>query len=272
MKNFSRIRFWMGLCAFLGFANAHAQLVFAINEGVSYRVNPLATVERFREVAADLEKILKQPVVVKAVPNYGELVDGLQKKSFDLAYVHPAHHSIRAIRDSNYRLIAVTKGWTDYSANFMVMANSSVKTLADLKGKKVGAPDTDSITSVLMRATLRDALGADQPSFTYVREQDAVPFMVENNLTAVGVSASKSVVKKWEGGGGKVIGKSKPVPIKHLIASSKIDAEMRKQLTDYFITLEEAKDGKKRLEAMNVQGFVTYDEKSMLEFGKWLGI
>jgi phosphonate transport system substrate-binding protein len=272
MKKSFSAQLFLALCALFSMTGAQADIVFAINEGVSYGASPLSTVERFREISNDLEKILKQPVTVSAVTNYEELAAGLKKQSYDLAYVHPAHHSIRAMKDSGYRLVAVTKGWTDYSANFMVNANSGLSTLADLKGKKVGAPDADSITSVLMRSTLRELLGAEQPTFQYVRLQDAVPFMVVNNFTASGVSASKSVVKQWEAGGGKVIGKSKPIPIKHLIASAKITPEQRRQLTDYFTTLEDIKDGKKRLDAANVQGFMAYDEKTLVALATWLGV
>lgn len=272
MKKSVRFSFLTALLGVMVHSAAQADFVFAINEGITYRVNPLATVERMRDVASDLEKILKQPVSIRAVPVYVDLTDGLKKQSYDLAYVHPAHISIRALRDSGYRLVAVTKGWTDYSANFMVKANSELKTLTDLKGKKVGAPDADSITSTLMRASLRDAVGADQTTFQYVREQDAVPFMVENGFTAVGVSASRSVIKNWEGKGGRVIGKSKSVPIKHLIAGPKITEEQRKLVAQYFTSMEDAKDGKQRLEAMNVQGFTSYDEKALLEFGRWMGI
>jgi phosphonate transport system substrate-binding protein len=175
-----------------------APLVFAVNEGVTYRVNPGATVERFRELSDELGKLLKRPVKVQAVTDYKELAAGLAEQRYDLAWVHPAHHSIRALSKNGYHLVAVTKGFTEYSASFMVRSDSPLKTLADLKGHKVGAPSEDSITSVIMRATLRDALGPQSQETVYVKLQDAVPFMVENNMVASGVTASRAVVKDWQ--------------------------------------------------------------------------
>ena len=247
-------------------------LVFAVNEGITYRVNPGATVERFKELAEDLGKLLKQPVRVQAVSDYKELAVGLAEQRYDLAYVHPAHHSIRAMAKGSYSLVAVTKGFTEYRASFMVKGDSPLKTLADLKGHKVGAPDEDSITSVIMRATLRDAFGPQPLQTTYVRLQDAVPFMVENNFVAAGVSASKAVVKAWQDKGGKVLATSKPVPIKHLIASNKMTGEQRAQIAAYFIGLEQNPEGKKRLEAFNVPGFVEYDQNALIAMGKWLAL
>lgn len=249
-----------------------APLVFAVNEGVTYRVNPGATVERFRELSEDLGKLLKRPVKIQPVTDYKELAAGLAEQRYDIAYVHPAHHSIRAMSKSGYRLVALTKGFTEYRASFMVRNDSSLKTLADLKGQKIGAPDEDSITSVIMRATLRDAVGPQPLETNYVKLQEAVPFMVEHGMVAAGVTASRAVVKDWQDKGGKVLGTSKPVPIKHLIASAKVTDAQRAQLTAYFVGLDQSAEGKKRLEALNVQGFVEFDETALVGIGKWLGL
>ena len=247
-------------------------MIFAVNEGVTYRVNPLATVERFREISEDLTKLLKRPVKVQPVTNYKELAAGLAEQRYELAWVHPAHHSIRAMSHSGYCLVALTKGFTEYRASFLVRSDSPMKTLADLKTHKIGAPDEDSITSVIMRATLREALGPQPIETIYVKYQDAVPFMVEHGMAAAGVTAARAVVKSWQDKGGKVLFTSKPVPIKHLIASSKLSEAQRAQLTNYFVGLDQSPEGKKRLESLNVQGFVEFDQNALVGIGKWLGV
>lgn len=262
---------WLGAAAAPAWAQG-GPLLFAVNEGVTYRVNPIATVERFREISDDLSKLLKRPVRVQPVTDYRELAAGLAEQRYDLAYVHPAHHSIRAMTSGGYHLVALTKGFTEYKASFMVRGDSPLKTLADLKSGKIGAPDEDSITSVIMRATLRDALGPQPLPTTYVKLQEAVPFMIENNFVAAGVSASRAVVKNWQDKGGKVLASSKPVPIKHMIASSKLTEAQRAQLTSYFVELDQSADGKKRLEALNVQGFLVSDQAALIGLGKWLSI
>lgn len=249
-----------------------APLVFAVNEGVTYRINPTATVERFKEISEELGKLLKRSVKIQPVADYKELAAGLAEQRYDLAYVHPAHHSIRAISRQGYSLVALTKGFTEYQASFMVRGDSPHQTLADLKTKKFGAPDEDSITSVIMRASLRDAFGPQPLPTTYVRLQEAVPFMIENNFVAAGVSASRSVVKDWQAKGGRVIFTSKPVPIKHLIASSKISEAQRVQIAAYFVSLDQSAEGKKRLEVLNVPGFMVSDQAALVSLGKWLGI
>jgi len=250
-------------------ARAADPLLFAINEGVTYQNNPLETQDRYQPILDELSKALKVPVKAVVVAKYDELQKGLADHRFALAYVHPAHHAIRAL-NGGYRLAALTKGFTEYRASFFVASNSPLKSLADLKGARIGAPDEDSITSVLMRATLRDAGIGTNARITYVRFQDAVPFMVEHGLASVGVSAAKSVLKQWQDNGGKVIASSKPVPIKQVIVSGKAPASTLERVSEYFQGLDQAKDGKARLDAMRVTGFTSFDEEPLRAIGRWL--
>jgi phosphonate transport system substrate-binding protein len=252
---------------------AQAALVFAINEGVTYRVPNEEIRAKYAAIAADLTKLLKQPVQIEPIAAYPVLRKGLADKAYDIAMVHPAHLSIQAMKDSGYRLVAVTKGFQQYTANFLVNANSPLKSLADLKGRKLGAPDEDSITSWMVRATLRDALGdANQVTYVYTRYQDAVPFFVENNLTPSGATAANSVIKGWEAKGGKVLARSRPVPIKHIIASPNLAPDLVEKLREYLLALDSNEDGKKKLEPTKYQGFAVYDQAEMLAIGKWLGL
>jgi ABC-type phosphate/phosphonate transport system substrate-binding protein len=248
-------------------------LVFAVNEGVTYRVPVEEIRGRYAAIAADLSKILKQPVTVEPIGDYPTLRKGLAAKSYDLAMVHPAHLSIQAIKESGYKLVVVTKGFQTYQASFLVNADSPLKSLADLKGLKLGAPDEDSITSWMVRATLRDAKVDPQGmAITYTRYQDAVPFFVENKLTASGATASNSLVKAWQAKGGKVLFQSKPVPIKHIIAAPSLSADQIAKVREYLMSLDSSDEGKKKLEPIKYTGFDRYDEAELLAIGTWLGL
>lgn len=248
-------------------------LVFAVNEGVTYRV-PLNEIRaRYEAIAQDLSKLLHQSVSIEPVGDYRSLRAGLADKRWELALVHPAHVSIQAIKQSQYRLVAVTKGFTGYKASFMVRGDSALKAVPELKGLRVGAPDEDSITAVMMRATLRDAgLDASQMPITYTRYQDAVPFFLENKLTHVGVTGSAAVVKDWVAKGGRVIAASTPVPIKHVIASPAITPEQFEKIQAYLTGLDSSDEGKKKLEPTKWKGFERYDQDAMLKLGAWLGL
>jgi ABC-type phosphate/phosphonate transport system substrate-binding protein len=263
------------LLCFLG-ADALAAddaLTLAVNEGTTYRVPKAEIKARYDGIAEDLTRLLHHRVQVEPVVDYAELSAGLAQRRFVLAYVHPAQIAIRALRSGNYRLVALTKGYVDYRAAFLVPAASPLHTLADLKGRKLAAPDQDSITSWLVRATRRDALGADTSgSITYTRYQDAIPFMLEQGFADVGCSSSPTVVKAWLDKGGRVIGSSKAVPIKELVASSSLTPEQFKAVQDYFLNLEGNDAGRSRLQQIQSQGFIGFDETLLVGIGQWLGV
>lgn len=248
-------------------------LVLAVNEGATYAVSNDEIRSRFAPLAADLARLLKEPVDVEPVADYQQLRQGLAASRYDLALVHPAHVSIAAMKTSGYRLVAVTRGYQNYHATFLVKADSPLKSLADLKGRALGAPEEDSITAWMVRASLREA--AVQPAqvkFSYTKMQDAVPFFVENALTAAGATGSASVTKAWQAKGGKVLAESKPVPIKHVIASGKLSAAQIGAVQQYLTTLDGSDDGRRKLETMKVSGYDRYDEAKLIAIGQWLGI
>src|SRR5438552_173546 len=87
--------------------------IFGINEGVTYRVTPAETREKYRTLTELLAQAIKTPMKVEPVELYPKLRANLEAKKYYLAYVHPAHHALRAIRDNKYQLVAITKGYTD---------------------------------------------------------------------------------------------------------------------------------------------------------------
>ena len=257
----------------LAASSAAQALSFAINEGVTYRVTNAEIQARYAAIAADLSKLLQQPVRIEPVGDYRTLRQGLADKRWELALVHPAHVSIEAMKHSAYRLVAVTKGFTEYKAGFIVRADAPWTQLTDLRGQHLGAPDEDSITSMMLRATLRDLrMSAPQVRITYTRYQDAVPFFVENHLTHAGVSASNAVIKAWQAKGGKVLGYTRAVPIKHVIASSAISAEQFEKVQRYLLSLDSSEEGRKKLEPTKWKGFTGFEQAAMMKLGEWLDV
>lgn len=249
------------------------ELIFAVNEGVTYRIVPAETRERYREFGELLAKALKRPVKVVPVDDYPTLRTNLEAKAYDLAYVHPAHHSYRAVRDQGYRLVALTKGYTEYKARFLMGKDAPYKQPEDIRGKAMVMPDADSITAWMVRATLRD-LGMDpaKEHLGTTRYQDGIPFMMENGFYEIGITAAGAVVKDWQSKGGKVLFESKPVPIKHVIVSPKVSQTDADRIRNFVLGLEKSKDGQAILEKIGFKGFVAPDSQQTIELTKWLGI
>src|SRR5713226_10514690 len=108
-------------------APARAELTLAVNEGVTYYVTPMEIREKYKDLAELLGKQLKTTVKVVPVDQYPALRKGLDEQQYDLAFVHPAHHSLVSLRDGKYQLVVLTKGYTDYKARFFIRKDAPIK-------------------------------------------------------------------------------------------------------------------------------------------------
>lgn len=252
-------------------AVAEEALTIAINEGDSYQTTIKDMRDKYQDLSVLLSKSLKREVVIIPVDNNDKLRKGLEAQKYDLALVHPAHVSLASLDTGKYQLVALTKGFTNYRARFLVTKNSSIKSLADIKDKRIITLDADSITAVIARATLRDAgIQIDGFSMKAVKYQDSVPFFVENGFADVGIVGSAAIAKDWQAKGGRVLFESKPVSVKHVIASSKMQLDEVEKVRAVLLGLESTEQGQKVLTQIGQKGFTMGGEKLLSGYGKWL--
>jgi ABC-type phosphate/phosphonate transport system substrate-binding protein len=247
-------------------------LVLAINEGVTYQDGGLAS-ERYKPLLQLLSKELKQNVKLQKVDKYSVFEKGLAEGKYDLAFIHPAHVGLYAVKHDGYVGLVTAKGYTDYRAHIMVNKDSPLKTMEDLRGKKIGVPALESITTVMFTAALRQ-LNFPQPerAYTATRYQDAVPFMIENGFVDAGVTGSAKVAKKWVDKGGRILAETKPTPIKQFIISKKISEADREKVKTLLLTLPDSEIGRTALSKINMTGFVPWNDAIMDEAVARLGL
>jgi ABC-type phosphate/phosphonate transport system substrate-binding protein len=256
-------------------------VVFAVTEGVTYQATPKEIRDKFAPIAELLSKALGRRVKTVLVPSYNDLRAGLAKQEYDIAFVHPAHVSMAEIKAGHYVALAWTTGFTEYTVSLLASRDGEVKALGDLKGHTLVTPDPDSITAVMVRAVFRvEKLGSTadrepKPDVVRVittRYQDAVPFYVDNGFAQAGATAANAVVKAWTDKGGKVIYRSRPVPIKQFIASTKLSAEDQQKIRETLLTLRDTKPGRDALETVGYKGFVAPNPEFESSTIAWLGL
>jgi len=268
--------------ALAGTASAQqGDLVFAVTEGVTYQATPKEIRDKFAPIAQVIATATGRRVRTVLVPAYNDLRAGLLTQEFDVAFVHPAHVSMAEIKAGRYKAVAWTTGYTEYTASMLMNPGQPYKSIADLKGHTVVTPDPDSITAWMVRAMFRTeqvaTTDARDPTPTTVRiittrYQDAVPFYLENNFAQVAVTAANSVVKGWTEKGGKVLLKSRPVPIKQFIVSTAMPAAEQQRVRDALIGLREAKGGPAALETVGYKGFIPPNHDVESTVIAWLGL
>jgi ABC-type phosphate/phosphonate transport system substrate-binding protein len=258
-------------------------LVLAVNEGITYKTGGDAARQNYRAIADDLGKLLKAKVRIDMVPDYATLDKDLAAKSYDIAFIHPAHVALAPVKRGTYTLVAVSKAHVNYRAQFLTKMNAQPKSpeelgrlLAAAGAKPIGSPDTNSITAWLIRATLRDAAAAAKTTpaqLKFTRYQESIPFMVENGFVDVAATASDAIVKDWTAAGGKVMAASRPVPIKDVIVSNALGKDAIDAVKAYFLELSTTGDGQAKLERIGLkQGFVEFNQNDFVALASWLGL
>ena len=256
-------------------------LVFAVTEGVTYQATPKEIRDKFTPLAEVIGKAVGRHVKIVLVPAYNDVRAGMAKQEYDIAYIHPAHVSMAEIKAGRYRAVAWTTGFTEYTVSLMIKSDAPLKTMDDLKGRTLVTPDPDSITAMMVRAMFRaeklpSTTGKDvTPNATRVittRYQDAVPFYIENGFAEVGATAANSVVKAWTDKGGKILTKSRPVPIKQVIVATRVPAETQTRLRQALFGLKDSKPGRDALETLGYKGFVPPSPDVEVATIAWLGL
>ena len=257
------------------------ELVFAVTEGVTYQATPKEIRDKFAPIAQVLATATGRRVRTVLVPAYDDARAGLKTQEFDVAFLHPAHIPMAEIKAGRYKAVAWTQGFTEYTASMLMTPDRPFKTMEDLKGRTVVTPDPDSITAWMVRAMFRaeklQTTNEREPTSSTVRVittryQDAVPFYLENQFAQVGVTASNAVVKGWTEKGGKVLLKSRPVPIKQFIVSTAMPSAEQQRIRDALIGLRDAKGGPVALETVGYKGFVSPNPEVESAVIAWLGL
>lgn len=270
-----RLQSWAAVAALVlvPVAASAADLVFSVTEGVTYQATPKEIRDKFEPLAQALGAALKRTVRVVLVPKYDDVRAGLAKQEYDLAFIHPAHVALAEVKAGRYKSLAWTAGYTEYTVSLMVKANDPAKTLPDVKGKKLVTPDPDSITAWMVRAMLRSAnVGPNDLKIVTTRYQDAVPFYLEYSFADVGATAANAVVKEWTDKGGRVFLKSRSVPIKYFIVSTKLPADEQAQIQRALISLAQTDPGRQVLAAVGYKGFMMPDPAVDAAAIDWLGL
>jgi ABC-type phosphate/phosphonate transport system substrate-binding protein len=254
-------------------AGSTPDLVFSVTEGVTYQATPKEIRDKFEPLAEVIGKAMRRNVRVVLVPAYDDARAGLARQEFDIAFIHPAHVAMAEIKAGRYRSIAWTSGYTDYTVSLLAKADEPIKDLGDLKGRKMVTPDPDSITAVMVRSMLRTGnVRTGDLKLLTTRYQDAVPFYLENGFATVGATAASGVVKQWTDKGGKVVLRSRGVPIKQVIASSRLTPEERERIHDVLVNLAQSDAGRRALAASGYKAFVATDADLEEKTIAWLGL
>lgn len=251
---------------------AKPALVFAISEGTSGGIDAQAVKVKYQPLTDALSQAIGREITIAFVREFALLERGMKEQQFDLVVARPSDYPARGLRDYQYAFVATAK--PDGYCELLVHADSPLKTVADIKGKRIVMPEQKAYMSRFCAAELRDqGIVLSNENVTYVREQGAIPFAIDNTISQVGGVASYSgVYKQWKKANKRVLLESRPQPYMPLIASSRVTPEQITKLQAALTDLGNTDDGKKILLQLGITSFVTTEEARLRKLLEWLGV
>jgi phosphonate transport system substrate-binding protein len=187
---------------------------------------------------AELEKATGYKVEFTPVNNRTAAVEAMRAEQVDFVLTGPAEYVVFAKLTEAKPVV----GWhrPDYFSQVVVMAEGDIKTMTDLKGKKVAFGEVGSTSQQLGPAQiLADAGLKYNVDYTaeIIKRNVAVEAMIRGDVQAVGMNLThlRSVREKFPGQKFAVVGRGSDLPNDILIAASYVKPEVVETVRKAFL-------------------------------------
>lgn len=257
----------LGLLCGAGWAQG---VVMGVSEGTSGGLDHARVVAKYQGLADVIGRAIKQKVEVVFLREFANLEDGMRKQRLDFVIARPSDYPARGVRDYGYKFVASAR--PDGHCHIVVTKDSPIRSLAEIKGKRLVMPEPAAYMTKFCTAELRDkGIDVAKENVQYVREQGAVAFYLQNKFGDVGAVASYSgVAAKWEKDGHRVLHKSRAQPYFPVIANKKFSDRQIADVQAALEALPESDAGKAVLSTVGIQGFDTSTGPRLQELLNWL--
>ncbi len=108
----------------------------------------------FSPVAAEFARILGRPVHFRTKPSFAEFRHELSLETYDIAVVQPFDY---VLAHDNYHYLPLARFDKPLITSIMVLADSPLRSLQDLKGTKIAFPPTTAASTLMAKKALQDA-------------------------------------------------------------------------------------------------------------------
>lgn len=220
-----------------------------------------------------LEAGLGRPVTISISKNYDEILKKIEAKEVDLAVLPPAVN-LEAFDRLKARPLGYgvyNNGQFSYTALVLVKKDSPVKSLADLKGKKIGYVDKFSASGYLYPRAMLHQAGLKEGEVAEVfhgNHLDAMDALDAGKVEAAGTyelmfEEAKSAKRKLADY--RVIAESEPIPSEALVGTASLDDKTAAKVSELLLDFYHARKGKKELEGGMYSSFIPADPAILVD-------
>ncbi len=253
-------------------APAWAQdLVMGVSEGTSGGLDHAQVIVKYQGLADVIGRSIRRKVNVVFAREFSQLEEGMKTHRLDFVLARPSDYPARGIKLYGYRFLASAR--PDGQCLIIAGKDSGIRTVADLKGKRIVLPEQAAYMTKFCRAELRDqGIDLAREKVQYVREQGAVAFYIENKFAdAGGVASYSGVAKKWVKDGQPVVHRSRTQPYFPLIAGPGINDAQRAEIRKALAAMAQTPADQPVLKTVGVEGFDIDSEARLATLLDWLG-
>lgn len=202
--------------------------------------DPATMVKEFTPFCEYLSKEIGKKVEFVPSANYEKVVEGLRDGTIDMAHLGPvtyvqAHDGFGA----ESLVKGIEKGQTEYSSIIFVREDSPIKSVKELKGKKVAFGDKDSMSSncgpkyFMYNNGIKESDLSEAKNFT---SQDEVVSQVLSKNFDVG-TIKDSIFEKNKDKGLREIGRQDKIPTFPMTVRSGLDSKIKEDLKNAMLKL-----------------------------------
>jgi len=184
-----------------------------------------------------LSDTLKRPVTLKLSSSMSSAIDEVSNGSVELAYLTPVAY-LKAHAKGNAQLVVrtVTNNKRTFQLMIVVRDDSPIRRIQDLKGKTFAFGDK---AAILQRAVVA---GAGMPleglgEYKFIGHYDNIAKSVAIGDFDAGI-LKDTMAHDWQHRGLRILHRSPPLPPYNIVASSKVDARLLKQIRQAFLALD----------------------------------
>ena len=247
------------------------ELLMAVSEGTSGGLDHAQVIVKYQGLADVIGRSMKRKVNVVFAREFAQLEDGMKNHRFAFVIARPSDYPARGLKLYGYHFLASAK--PDGQCLIIARKDSGIRTVADLKGKRIVLPEPAAYMTKFCRAELRDqGLDLEKEKVQYVREQGAVTFYLENKFAdAGGVASYSGVSKKWIKDGLPVVHRSRTQPYFPLIAGPEITDAQRTEIRKSLVAMTQSPADQAVLKTIGIDSFDIDSEARLASLLDWLG-
>lgn len=231
---------------------SNKQNLSTLTIGVLPAQNPQDQEQMIKLFQTYLEKSLGRRVNFQIAKDYNQAVDWLVEEKLDIAYLGPVTYLEALDRGAKVEPIVATidknTGQPWYRACIIVKAESPIKTLKDLKGKRFAFVDKSSTSGYLIPLVTFKKLGIkpeqDFAQIIYAGNHSKSMAALEDGVVDASATNISSYLKRQKSGqltskNTRILWESAPIPQSPVVVSKKLPPKLIRQLKQVYISMPE---------------------------------